>query len=441
MTGFLALAAAYLAAWVLLLAPATYVMLRPRRHLVIPDDRPSAEWRIGVAMRDLVARAMPAERIEVVEPPRRGRAPAASGHAVRIDGHVTIPEDAIVATGLVVDGNLTCGPGSRILGPVRASGRVLLREGARIDGPVAADGAVRVDPEARIERPVASRRRIVLAPGGWVLTALAPVVAGVPLHDEDVEPVPEHRPIGPPDWTPELDSALDELWPARPLHAIVEEFAGSTGVDVRGVELLRRARALGLNDRGIPSRPRFLGRRPVWVLTPEAIRVGADLRIAPAERISYSLVVEGALEVFHDAELEAGVRSGRGMLLHPGVVVHGPAVSDGLIVCEDGAAVWGPIDSSTHVVLFANSRAGLAGSGGVSALGAIGLEPGAEITGGAVAGLGVRGEPLRPGRVRERARRRPEPTIVQPRAPRRRRRRSGPSGSSRWADGSRPAPR
>ncbi len=421
MRGFWALAGVYAALWAAVLLPGLYALLRRTGTVPLPDDDPSPARWIARVRRELVRRAgeapVPPQAVPTHLPEGRRRLKP-SEEAVRVRGTLLVPEDTVVTVGLIVSGDLRLGPRSRLLAPVWVSGRVLLGEGssaalvvaeralrlrpeARIEGNAASRGVISLEDGARIEGTAVARKGIQLAPNTLVGAGIAPVVRGgtVP-EDVEAEPVPAFRGIRAPEWTPDMDEALRELWPGGRLSELVDGFADRTGHLVRGVHLLRRARDLRLYPLGIPRRPGFLGRRPAWVLTPEIVRVGADLRIPPGEHVGYSLVVEGALEVLREAEMEAPVRTGRGLLLHPGAVVHGAAVSDGLVVCEEGAAIWGPVDSSMHVLLFANSRMGRRGAGGVNARGAIGIEPGAEILGGAVAGLGVRGEGMRPEPLR-----------------------------------------
>jgi hypothetical protein len=422
MRGFAILGGAYLLLWGLLLAPGAFVMARGRtRGVPIPADDPSGVAWIRRVQRAMLARAgtgeVAASEVPFQQPVtrRRGRTPVATA-VLRVRGALTVPEGAEVPVGLIVSGDFVCEPGARLTGPVWSRGSVVLGErtwaaeaviaegdlfcdpGAHVQGGVAAIGAVELGEGAVVDGPATAREEIVLGPRTRVGAALAPLVRAAPVADPDLEVAPPSaaEPLEEVAWDDELDAALRELWPEGRLAEIVEALYERTGVAIRGVHLFRRARELGLYAKGLPRRPSVLGRKPAWVVSPEVVRVGADLRIPAGGTVSYTLLVEGALEVFQDAQIEAPARSGRGLLLRTGAVVYGQVASDGLIVCEEGTAILGPVDSSTHILLFANARIGTPGFGGAHAVGAIGLEPGAEILGGAVAGLGVRGEALRP---------------------------------------------
>ncbi|HVL80414.1 MAG TPA: hypothetical protein VM840_02335 [Actinomycetota bacterium] len=415
MTGFWLLAALYACMWAIMLAPGAVVLLARHPRPRLPEDDPVDDAWVRVLRRELLTRVhgavQPNEVPFLDRMPRRARA---EGRAVlRVAGSLTIPDGAVVEASLIVHGDLRCGAGARLLGPSWVRGRARLGprarattlvvdgecrldEGASVTGGVASGGSVRVDRRAQVSGPVLSRRQVVLRPGAVVGSALAPVVrcASEP-GQEELVPLSEAQPLKEPVWTPRLDAALTELWPGGRLAELVEALAERTGELRRGSHVLARARQLGLFDRGIPRPPAVLGRRPRWVLEPETVRVGADLRVPPGVVVSYALAVEGSLEVFQDAELERPVRAGRGILLHARAHCFAQVASDGLIVVEEGAAVLGPADSSTHILLFANARVGTPGSGGAHARGAIGLEPGARVIGGAISGLGVRGEELR----------------------------------------------
>lgn len=418
MKGFLLLGGLYAAAWAALLVSGAFVTFGRARGLPLPsDDVSDTAWIQHVQTR-LLARVGDA----VVDPGQvpfeaavsRRRA-SLSDDAIRVTGDVVVPEAAQVPVGMLVDGDVICGAGSVLSGAVWAAGSIRTAEDVRALGHVVAANTLTLGPRTHVEGGAAAAGDVVLESGAVVdgaatsltvielhegsrvASALAPVVRGAPIDPAlEVEPRLEAEPLRDVEWTPELDDALRSLWPQGRLAEIVHALHERTGVVVRGVFLMRRARDLGLFEQGLPKRPAVLGRKPAWVVTPETVRVGADLRVPPGGTVSYALAVEGALEVFQNAELEASARSGRGMLLRSGSVLYGAAASDGLIVCEEGTAILGPVDSSTHILLFANARAGVPGFGGAHALGAIGLEPGAEIVGGAVAGHGVRGEALRP---------------------------------------------
>lgn len=424
MRAFITLFALYAGLWAVLLLPGGWVLFRREGSRALPDDDVSDTAWVRRLEHEMLARAEP----EPIAPDQVPLAEIASGRRRRaatrpraglpvlcVAGHLLVPSGTVLEAGVIVDGDLDCEPGAHLAGPVWcrgtvrvdqrcvadfsvvAEGDLWLGQGVKVSGGVAAVGEVWLDPDAVVEGPATSKSVIVLSAGARAASALAPLVRAVPVAagELDVTPPSEAVPLVEPDWTEEMDEALAALWPQGRLAELVEAFADATGVVVRGVHLVRRAREVGLLPRGIPARPAVLGRKPAWVLGPERIRVGADLRVPPGGTVSYDLIVEGALEVFQEAEIEGSVHSGRGLLLRSASVVYGAAVSDGMIVCEEGSAVLGPVDSSTHVMLFANVRVGLPGFGGVHSLGLVALEPGAEVVGGVVAGLAVRGEPLR----------------------------------------------
>ncbi|HVE92164.1 MAG TPA: hypothetical protein VNE62_07675 [Actinomycetota bacterium] len=421
MNGFWVIAAIYAGLWMLLLAPGAFLIFSRERAVPLPESDPLDERWVRTLRRQLLSAApesaIPAADLRLRERPRkpRGAGEESVKKALRLKGRCTVQARSAVGEALVVEGPLRCEAGSVLLAPVWVRGDAVLDEevvassmivdgslslgkGTRIEGRVAAGGAVRLAEGAQVTGPVFSKLEVELSEGSRVAAALAPVVSGAPAPDApEVLPPSEASPLERPHWTPELDRALEESWSAdQRLAQIIDSVREATGVLLRGVHVLERARELGLFARGIPRRPAVLARRPAWVLEPETIRVGADLRVPPGVVVSYTLALEGSLEVFQDAVLEAPVRSGRGILLHARSAVYGQAVSDGLIVLEEGTAVLGPLDSSTHILLFCGARAGVPGFGGANARGAIGLEPGARIMGGAVGGLGVRGEPARP---------------------------------------------
>ena len=417
-SGFWLLAALYAAMWGVLLAPGAVVLLSRRSDRAVPSDDPVDEAWVPRLRRELEARA-PEDKVRAADvgfsdPPSRRRVSRVPATVLRVRGNLIVPDGAAVDACLIVEGDLRCESGAHVTGPAWVRGNVWVGARARVhslivdkecalgpdsvvSGGVASVGAVRLDPGAEVTGPVLSRSEIVLRPNTQVASALAPVVR-CELDPDQVElvPVSDARPLEPQRWTSRLDDALTDLWPTGRLAELVEALAERTGQVVRGVHVMDRARELGLYERGVPRPPAVLGRRPRWILEPQTVRVGADLRVPPGVIVSYALAVEGSLEVYQDGQLERPVRSGRGILLHARAVCYAQAVSDGLIVLEEGAAVLGPLDTSTHVLLFANASVGVPGFGGAHARGAIGLEPGARILGGAVAGVGVRGEPLRP---------------------------------------------
>jgi hypothetical protein len=84
---------------------------------------------------------------------------------IRVDGDLTIPDDASVVGTLVVDGSLRAGARSRIAGSVKVHGECDIGDGALIEGSLVARQSAKLGSGAVVLGPVVAERAVSLGAG------------------------------------------------------------------------------------------------------------------------------------------------------------------------------------------------------------------------------------------------------------------------------------